>query len=262
MKISILSYSFRGMLATGEMNLFGYLEACRYRYGLGAADLWSGHFASTEPAYIAQVKNALEERDLELADLAVDGPHPWEPDPELREKHHVLAKQWLNVAATLGAKVMRLDAGSRNETWTAEEMDFIAKRYQEYCAFAADHGFIVAMENHWGPERFFANVKAMYEAVDRPNFGVSNHFHGWAGTEEDKLAGDRHLAPWVVHTHIPYNVCINAELLKEKLSNLWNRGYSHYYSVEHHTAKDEYFETGVQLALVRDMLDRIRRGAA
>jgi sugar phosphate isomerase/epimerase len=262
MKISILSYSFRGMLASGEMSIFGYLEACRYRYGLGAADLWSGHFTSTEPAFIAQVKNALEERDLKLADIAVDGAHVWEPEAEAREKNYERAKLFLGIGATLGAKVVRIDAGSRNESWTTEEFDFIVKRYQEYCKFAADNGFIVAIENHWGPERVWTNLKAVLDAVDRPNFGVSNHFGGWPGTDEDKIAGDRLVAPYVVHTHIPINICTNPAVLKEKLSNLWNLGYSHYYSVEHHSAKDEYFETGVQLALVRDMLDRMRRGVA
>ena len=31
MKISILSYSCRGLLDAGLIDLFGYLEACRYR---------------------------------------------------------------------------------------------------------------------------------------------------------------------------------------------------------------------------------------
>jgi sugar phosphate isomerase/epimerase len=260
--ISILSYSFHGALASGEMDIFGYLEACRYRYALGAADLWSGHFTSTEPGYVAQVKNALEERDLELADIAVDGAHLWEPEAEAREKNYERAKLFLNIAATLGAKVVRIDAGSRNEKWTSEEFDFIVKRYQEYCKFAADNGFIVAMENHWGPEKAWANLKAAYEAVDRPNFGVCDHISNWVGTDEDKSAADREVAPWVVHTHLGYDTCINPALLKEKLSNLWNVGYSHYYSIEVWAGKRECFVAGVQLALVRDMLDRIRRGVA
>jgi hypothetical protein len=42
LKISALSYSFRGLLNEGKMDVFGYLESCKYRYGLEAADLWSG----------------------------------------------------------------------------------------------------------------------------------------------------------------------------------------------------------------------------
>ena len=262
MKISVLSYSFRGLLQSGEMDLFGYLEACRYRYGLALADLWSGHFASTEDDYVNTVRNALEERDLSLADLAVDQAHVWDDDPETREGNYARAKRFLDIAVTLGSRVMRVDAGSRNESWTSEEFDFIVARYQEYCQFAQDNGFIVAIENHWGPERSFENLKAVYEAVDSPAFGVSNHLHGWSGDEAQSSEQDRLVAPWVVHTHIPWNVCADPSLLEKKLSNLWSVGYEGSYSVEHHSAKDEFTEVGIQLAQVKDMLDKIRRGVA
>ncbi len=262
MKISILSYSFHGALSSGELDLFGYLEACRYRYALNAADLWSGHFASIEPDYVAKVKNALEERDLYLADIAVDGAHLWEDEAEKRAANYERAKTFLNIAATLGAKVVRIDAGSRAEAWTTEQFDFIVKRYQEYCDFAKEHGFIVALENHWGPEKKWANLKAVFEAVNKPNFGVCVHIGGWAGTPEEKAAADRAVAPWVVHTHFGFDTCSNPELLKEKVSNLWNAGYQHHFSAEVWAGKRELFVAGVQLALLRDMLDQVRRGVA
>ena len=39
MKLSIASYSFHGLLDEGKMDVFGYLETIRYRYGLDAADI-------------------------------------------------------------------------------------------------------------------------------------------------------------------------------------------------------------------------------
>jgi hypothetical protein len=98
--------------------------------------------------------------------------------------------------------------------------------------------------------------------VNKPNFGVCVHIGGWAGTDEEKLAADREVAPWVVHTHFGYDTCTNPALLKEKVSNLWNAGYKHYYSAEVWAGKRELFVAGVQLALVRDMLDRMRRETA
>lgn len=47
-RISILSYSFRGLLEQGKMDVFGYLETCKYRYGLSAADIWTGFLKSTD----------------------------------------------------------------------------------------------------------------------------------------------------------------------------------------------------------------------
>ena len=39
--ISIASYSFHGLLEAGMIDVFGYLESCRYRYHLDTADIWS-----------------------------------------------------------------------------------------------------------------------------------------------------------------------------------------------------------------------------
>ena len=141
--------------------------------------------------------------------------------------------------------------------WTNEEFDHIVKRFKEYAQYAHDNGFKVGAENHWGPEKRWENYQKLYRAVDHPAFGLSCHLGSWAGTEEEVRKADRECAPWVCSTHIDWSVCTGPHL-KEKLANLWNAGYKGYYSVEHHTAKDEYREVEIQLALVRNQLERFR----
>ena len=88
MDISIASYAFHGLLRRGQMDLFGYLESCRYRYHLDLADIWNGMLASTEDEYLYLVRDALDERGLVLANLCVDGAHIWEDDPAQREANY------------------------------------------------------------------------------------------------------------------------------------------------------------------------------
>lgn len=260
MKISVLSYSFRGLLKAGVMDVFGYLETCKYRYHLQAADLWSGFFESTEEEYVQLIKEGLDERGMELADIAVDGAHVWEDDPEVREQHHRRALRFLQIAEALGARFVRIDAGGSRETmaWTDEQFEAIANRYREYAQWAYDHGFKVGLENHWGPEKRWTNLKRMYKAVNHPGFGVSCHLSSWAGPEEEQAQADERVAPWVSHTHIAWYVCQGP--LLETLAKLWKVGYDGYYSVEHHSAEDEYAEVGIQIAQVRDALHKLRRG--
>jgi sugar phosphate isomerase/epimerase len=97
---------------------------------------------------------------------------------------------------------------------------------------------------------------ASTRAVDHPGFGVSCHLGGWTGTPEEVDEADRLVAPWVSHTHIAWNIC--AGPLEEKLKNLWDVGYSGYYSVEHHSAENEYLNVGIQLAQVQNVLERLR----
>lgn len=255
MKISILSYSFRGLLNAGQMDLFGYLESCKYRYHLNAADIWSGFFPSTEESYLAKVKNGLVSRGLELADLCVDQAHVWDADEAVREANGQRAWSFLRAAVTLNARFVRIDAGSRNESWTPQEFDYIVSTYRDYAQFAYDNGFKVGIENHWGPERRWENLKAVYEAVDHPGFGVSCHLGGWTGTAEEVAEADRLVAPWVSHTHIAWNICEGP--LEEKLRTLWDAGYDGYYSVEHHSAQNEYSNVAIQLAQVENVLERL-----
>ena len=256
MRISILSYSFRGLLGEGKMDVFGYLEACKYRYGLGAADIWTGFLTSTDPAYLKKVRDALDERELVLADLCVDDAHIWEDNPDARKKNRDHALAHLKAAAVLGARFVRIDAGGRNPAWTDEQFDHIVKTYKEYAQFAQDHGFKMGAENHWGTEGAWANLQKLYRAVDHPAFGLSIHIGGWQGAAEEKAEADRLVAPWVCHTHFAWNITEGP--LEEKMRNLRDAGYQGYYSVEHHTAKNEYAEVAVQLARVRAVFDHWR----
>lgn len=255
LRISVLSYSFRGLLAQGKMNVFGYLESCKYRYGLDAADLWSGFLPTLDESYLQKVREALVERDLELADLAADQAHVWENDPDKREKNYQNALAHLKAARHLRARFVRFDAGGRGETWSTEAFDHIVKRYRKYAQYAHDYGFKVGAENHWGPEKVRNNMQKLYRAVDHPAFGVSCHLGGWSGSAEEKARADGDVAPWVCHTHIPWDIT-SGPLLVEKLRNLWDVGYEGYYSVEHHSGKNEYSEVGIQLAAVRRVLQR------
>jgi sugar phosphate isomerase/epimerase len=248
------------LLAEGKMDVFGYLETCKYRYHLDAADIWNGFLTSMEEGYLKKVREALDERELVLADLCADNVHIWEDDPATREKNRQYALANLKAAEVLGARFMRVDAGGRNPTWSNEQFDHIVSRYKEYAQWAHDHGFKVGAENHWGAEKVWSNLQKLYRAVDHPGFGLSIHVNGsWAGTQEEKDLADREVAPWVSHTHLDFGLTTGPRL-EEKLANLWNAGYTGYYSIEHHSGKDEYPEVAIQLARVRDALERLRAG--
>src|SRR3954453_13972340 len=94
--ISIASYSFHELIAAGRMDVFGYLESVRYRYHLDAADIWNGLLGSDpqqylEPEFLRGVREAMDERDLVLANYHADGCHIWEDDPDHRERNYQLA---------------------------------------------------------------------------------------------------------------------------------------------------------------------------
>ena len=246
MNISIASYAFHGLVRDGAIDVFGYLESCRYRYDLHTADIWNGMLQSTEMDYLKKVKQALVERELTLVNLCVDGPHVWEDDPDRREKHYQGALKWLDAAEYLGAKTLRIDAGVREDNFTPEQLEGIIARFREYAQRAHDSGFRVGPENHWGAELNPANMRAIYDGVDHPGFGVLLHLR-----DNDINTA---LAPMAMHTHLSWE--ITSGDLEGSLAPLRAAGYQGAWSVEHHSGENEYPEVAVQVAQVRSVLAR------
>src|SRR4030095_13468327 len=110
-RISILSYSFLGLFQAKKIDVFGYLESCRYRYGLDAANIWNGMLTSTDEDYLKKVREALDERHLKLCVLTTDNTHVWDPDPAVRAKNRANALANLNAARILCAEVLRIAGG-------------------------------------------------------------------------------------------------------------------------------------------------------
>jgi sugar phosphate isomerase/epimerase len=246
MKMSIASYSFHGLLREGKMNVFGYLESIKYRYHLNAADIWNGMVESYDEDYLVKIREALDEKDMYLANLCVDGAHLWEPEPEAREQNYRNALKNLRAAEILGARTVRIDMGGRELDMTEEQFEYTVKRYKEYAQFAQDRGFRIGPENHWGASRVPENIRKVYEAVDNPAFGILLHFENW---DVDKENGDRLCAPYAFHTHLAAWVIPRCE---EKLNILLNAGYKGHLGIEHHSGKNEYSQVEWQLATARN----------
>ncbi len=165
MNISIASYAFHGLLGEGKMDVFGYLESCKFRYRVDMADIWNGMLPTTDESFIRKVREAMDEKEMGLANLCVDGAHVWDPDPAVREQLHQNALAHLRAAVMLGAKTVRIDMGGQGGEMTNEQFDFTAARFLEYVAFAADHGFRMGPENHWGPARVQENMARLSSAI-------------------------------------------------------------------------------------------------
>jgi sugar phosphate isomerase/epimerase len=255
MKISIASYAFHGLLDEGKMDAFGYLEACRFRYRLDAADIWNGTLGGhTDEEYLGKVRQELDACEMVVANVCVDGAHVWDTDPKVREKNYQCALAHIKAAEILGARTLRIDFGGNSSEMSEEQFDLIVKRFREWARRAGDQGYRVGPETHFGPALVPENMKRVYEAVDHPAYGILLHLGHWVEGREDE--GDRMAAPWTMHTHVDAQV--TATCLEEKMRILLDAGYTGYWGVEHHSAKNEYAEVEWQLAEVRRMLTRLR----
>lgn len=256
MKISVAGFSVHGLIAEEKIDVFGYLESCRYRYALRTADLWNGQIGTRDEAVVRKVREALDERELTLVNYHVDGVHLWEDNPDRREHNRQGALAELQVAALLGAKTVRFDTGGKIAPMTPEQHDYLASCYSEYCRFAHDHGFRVGAENHWGLSLRADNMETLARDVSHPAYGVLLHIGHWE--DGDPENGDKRLAPYAMHTHVDAATTYGGNLLA-KIQTLQEAGYAGYWGVEHHSGKNEYIEIAAQLAQVQRTLASLQR---
>jgi hypothetical protein len=246
---SVMSYSFHGLLKKGAINIFGYLETAKYRYGLTTADIWNGLITSYEEDYITTLKQHIDERGLTVVNLCCDGAHVWDADPDVRAKNEDTAWKCLNLAEKIGARTIRIDAGVRENPLSEEQLDYTAKKYREYCRRAAAFGAKLGTENHWGATRFISSIEKLFGAVNEGNFGLLLHLGNWE--EGDKDANDLRMIKRAMHTHIDFEHCVEAERI---LPPLQAGGYSGCWSVESHKSTNEYNNVAFQLAQVKRVI--------
>ncbi|MCL2814994.1 MAG: sugar phosphate isomerase/epimerase [Oscillospiraceae bacterium] len=259
--VSIASYSFHGLLAQKQTDIFAYLETLKFRYDAEYADIWSGYLpnlnnagpiSETDEALLKKVRKSMDEKGITLANFCVDGPHIWTDDAAQREIHRNGAFNYMKAAQILGAKTVRIDVGVARETITDQEFDYVAGVYKELADFAKDNGMRVGTENHWGASRDPQVLERLYRAVGNDAYGVLFHFGNFL--EGKKEEGLETVLKMAMHTHIPAD---SVPFAKEYIRRLVNSGYKGAFSIEHHTAKHEYERVAWQLAAIRELITEL-----
>lgn len=197
MDISICSFSFHRLLQDGKQDMFKYISDCK-DLGCTYLDPWSGHFEAPgqergqpldlnnpeHKAYLATIKQAAEDVGLPFGCIAVDGAHIYEEDPATRQLHRQRASQWLEVAAYLGSKQVRIDSGYYGEVWPDEVFTVVVDGYKSIIAEAQGKHVEVIVENHWGPSQHPEQLVKLLEAV--PGLGLLFDSHNWASGKQQQ----------------------------------------------------------------------------
>lgn len=165
-------------------------------HGLGKLEVCHFHFPSTDADYLRGFRTALEASGVEFYTLLIDTGDLTHQDLAEREKALALIMHWVEVAAQVGAKRVRVIAGDAAPS--ADALRLSEAGMNEVLRHADAHGIRVVVENWHALLDRPAEVIALLEDM-QGRIGLKLDFGNWPG--ERKFADLPQIAPLAECTH-------------------------------------------------------------
>ncbi|MES2328638.1 MAG: sugar phosphate isomerase/epimerase family protein [Bacteroidota bacterium] len=265
-KISLNAYSFNGPLTSKKTNLDEVIEFCA-KTGFDAIDI-TGYYFPGYPEiptdeYIYHLKNKAHRLGLDISGTGVRNEFG-DPDKTKRAADIVLVKKWIEVAAKLGAPVIRIftaKALPANYTWEQAEA-WIIEDIKTCVEYGKQHGVIVALQNHNDFVKTADQAIDIMKKVNSEWFGLVLDTGSFVTNEpySEIEKTTQWAVNWQVKEKLNYNgKSENMDL--EKLFRIINASsYRGYLPIETLSPGDPFQIVPPFLKLVKDALEKAMKG--
>jgi sugar phosphate isomerase/epimerase len=176
LKSSLNAYSFNDPLTKGNMGLDDLLEFCADT-GFEGVDI-TGYYFKGYPVvpsdeYLFHVKRKAFGLGLEISGTGVRNDFTI-ADKNKRKDEVELVKRWVEVAAKLGAPVLRIFAGTqKNPELTKQQVtDWMIKDIETCVQYGKQYGVVIGLQNHNDFIQTAAEVNSIIETVNSEWFGL------------------------------------------------------------------------------------------
>jgi len=181
LKTSLNAYSFNKALndhlkdPQSGMSLFDLLDFCA-RHNFDAIDATGYYFPGYPQApsdtYINDFKRRAFQLGLDISGTGVRNSFTT-PDKDKRAADVQHVKEWIEVAARMGAPVIRVFAGKEQEGYAREQVtEWVVEDLQACVAHGKRYGVIVAVQNHGAFLKTADQTIEIVRRVDSEWFGV------------------------------------------------------------------------------------------
>ena len=174
-RIGLNGYSFNAPLRAGTMTLEDVVHYCA-QHGIDAVDPTGYYFPGYPkvPAddFIFRLKRAAHINGVTISGTGVRNDFAV-TDRDARKRDIQMVKEWIEVAAKVGAPVIRVFSGAKHpegHTWD-QVMEWMVADFRECAAHAARFGVILGLQNHDDFIKTAAQTIRIIDAVDSEWFG-------------------------------------------------------------------------------------------
>lgn len=174
-KFSLAAYSYRELLGgmMPKLTMADFVSDCA-KLGLEGTELTSYYFPkNVTHDYLRNIAHQCFRLGLDVSGTAVGNDFGFPPGEE-RVRQIAATKQWIDLAAVLGAPVIRIFAGQvKKDSTPAQAHSLMVSAIEECCDYAGKQGIFLALENHGGPTATADGLLAFVRDVNSPWFGVN-----------------------------------------------------------------------------------------
>jgi sugar phosphate isomerase/epimerase len=176
-RIAIASYPFRDSIAGAhekpspstipKMDLKNFVAFVKSKFNISKIEPWSEHFRSLDAKYLSELRSVVEKSGGAIVNIAVDGEHsPYSADKDERAKAITFSKQWIDVAATVGAPSVRTNMPPARDS--KPDLDRAADSLIRVAEYGSEKNILVNLENDnpLSEDPFF--IVSVIEKVNSP----------------------------------------------------------------------------------------------
>jgi sugar phosphate isomerase/epimerase len=238
LKISLNAYSFNNPLRDGTMTLEDMLTFCAGT-AIEAVDLtgyyFPGYPAVPKDAYIYHIKRKAFRLGLDISGTGVRNDFT-DPDKNKRKKDVQLVKDWIEVAAKLGAPVIRIFAGTQmpgGYTWD-QVAAWMMEDVRACVEYGQKLGVMVGIQNHNDFIKTAVHVHTIMRMNQAEWFGIILDTGSYRTGDPYQQIADT--AKYAINWQLKENVFINGKEVPAELdkiiSAIKTSGYRGYLPVE------------------------------
>jgi sugar phosphate isomerase/epimerase len=127
------------------MDIIGFARMAIERFNIHNINPLAAHFPSTEPRYLASLREEMAKAGSHFVDLGLGAGRFYDPDPAVRKASVDGSKRWIDIAAVLGSPSVRQHLGGSRGV--KPNIDHAAQSLGELAAYGARKNIVINLEN-------------------------------------------------------------------------------------------------------------------
>lgn len=200
MKIAVSSYSFSGVMQTGEYNQFTIIQKAK-DMGFDAIEFVDviPHDGSAPEDYAKKLRAECARVGLPVSNFTFGADFINCPDTQAEIER---VQGMVDLAEALGTKSIRHDATVGKPGISFDKaLPVLADACRQVTEYAAQKGIVTMVENHGVFCQDSRRVEQLYNAVNHPNFGLLCDMGNFLCADEDPAKAVGIAAPYARYVH-------------------------------------------------------------